>query len=370
MKVQYSYLEEQFKDYEVIFRKIAEVVKTGDYTLGKAVKEFEDKFAAVLGARYGIGVNSGTDALFLSLKAIGVGPGDEVITAPNTFIATVGAIVASGARPVFVDITDEFVINPDLIEGAITSRTKALMPVHYAGVPADMARIMALAHRHELPVIEDACQAISATLNGKCAGTFGLTGGFSLHPLKNLNVWGDSGVIITDSEEMRDRLVLLRNHGLRNRDEVDFFGYNSRLDSVQAAVGNHLIKDINWITETRIKWGQRIDAALAGLAEYVTVPKRRPSKRYVHHLYMFLAKNRDRLLSFLTQNGIDAKIHYPIPLHLQRCSAHLGYKEGDFPVTEAQAKSIITLPVHQHLQEEQVDYMIQRIKEFYKKGGI
>jgi dTDP-4-amino-4,6-dideoxygalactose transaminase len=233
-----------------------------------------------------------------------------------------------------------------------------------------MDRIMAIAHRHGLPVIEDACQAISATLNGKCAGTFGLTGGFSLHPLKNLNVWGDSGVIITDSEEMRDRLVLLRNHGLRTRDEVDQFGYNSRLDSVQAAVGNHLIKDINWITETRIKWGQRIDAALAELAEYVTVPKRRPSKRYVHHLYMFEAKNRDGLLSFLTQNGIDAKIHYPIPLHLQRCSAHLGYKEGDFPVTEAQAKAIITLPVHQHLKEDQVDYMIQRIKEFYKRGGI
>lgn len=368
MKVQYSYLEEQFKDYEVIFRKIAEVVKTGDYTLGQAVKEFEEKFATVLGARYGIGVNSGTDALFLSLKAIGVGPGDEVITAPNTFIATVGAIAASGARPVFVDITDEFVINPDLIEEAITSRTKAIMPVHYAGVPADMDRIMAIAHRHGLPVIEDACQGISATLNGKCAGTFGLTGGFSLHPLKNLNVWGDSGVIITDSGEIRDRLILLRNHGLRTRDEVDLFGYNSRLDSVQAAVGNHLIKDISWITETRIKWAQRMDAALAELAGYVTVPKRRPGKRYVHHLYMFMAKNRDSLLSFLMQNGIEAKIHYPIPLHLQRCAAHLGYKEGDFPVTEAQAKAIITLPVHQHLKEDQVDYMIQKLKEFCKKS--
>jgi dTDP-4-amino-4,6-dideoxygalactose transaminase len=312
-------------------------------------------------------VNSGTDALFLSLKAVGVGPGDEVITAPNTFIATVGAIVASGARPVFVDITDEFVINPDLIEGAINSRTKALMPVHYAGVPADMDRIMAIADRHALPVIEDSCQAISATLNGKCAGTFGVSGGFSLHPLKNLNVWGDSGVIVTDSAEMRDRLVLLRNHGLRTRDEVDFFGYNSRLDSVQAAVGNHLIKDINWITETRIKWAERIDAALAGLAGYVTVPRRRAAKRYVHHLYMFMARDRDGLLSFLTQNEIDAKIHYPIPLHLQRCSTHLGYKEGDFPVTEAQAKSIITLPVHQHLKQEQVDYMIQKVREFYKK---
>jgi aminotransferase EvaB len=367
MHVKYSYLEEQFKDYQNIFKKIAEVVKTGDFTLGKAVQEFEEKFANLLGARYGVGVNSGTDALFLSLKVIGVGPGDEVITAPNTFIATVGAIVASGARPVFVDVTDEYVINPDLIGKAITSRTKAIMPVHYAGVPADMDQIMVIADRHRIPVIEDACQAISASLNGKCAGTFGTTGGFSLHPLKNLNVWGDSGIIITNSEAIRDRLILLRNHGLRNRDEVDFFGYNSRLDSVQAVVGNHLIKDINWITETRIKWAQEFDSALEELSEWITVPKRRRNKRYVHHLYMIEAKDRDKLLNFLNQNGIEAKIHYPIPLHLQRCSSHLGYQEGDFPVTEAQAKSIITLPVHQHLKEEQVHYMIGKMKEFYKK---
>ena len=370
MKVPYSYLQEQFKDYEAIFHKIAEVVKSGDFTLGKEVKDFEERFASVLGARYGIGVNSGTDALFLSLKAIGVGPGDEVITAPNTFIATVGAIAASGARPVFVDITDEFVLNPDLLEGAITPRTKAIMPVHYAGVPADMDRIIGVAHRHGLPVIEDACQAISATLNGKCAGTFGLTGGFSLHPLKNLNVWGDSGIIITDSEEMRDRLVLLRNHGLRNRDEVDVFGYNSRLDSVQAVVGNHLIRELQWITASRIKWAQKMDAEFAELSEFITVPWRRPNKRYVHHLYMFQAHDRDRLLSFLLQNGVDAKVHYPIPLHLQRCSVHLGYKEGDFPVTEKQAQFILTLPVHQHLTEDQVNYMIEKIKEFYKRGRL
>lgn len=367
MKVKYSYLEEQFKDYPIIFEKIAEVVKSGDYTLGKAVQEFEEKFAGILGAKYAVGVNSGTDALFLSLKAIGVGPGDEVITAPNTFIATIGAVAATGARPVFVDITDEFVINPNLIEEAITSRTKALMPVHYAGVPADMDQIMAIAHKHGLPVVEDSCQAISASLNGKSVGTFGVAAGFSLHPLKNLNVWGDSGVIVTDSEAIRDRLILLRNHGLKNRDEVEFFGYNSRLDSVQAAVGNHLIQDMGWITETRIKWAQRFDKVLSGLSEFITIPRRRPNKRYVYHLYMVIAKDRDRLLSFLIKNGIEAKVHYPIPLHLQRCSAHLGYKEGDFPVTESQTKSIVTLPVHQHLKEEEVDYTIEKIKEFYKK---
>jgi dTDP-4-amino-4,6-dideoxygalactose transaminase len=365
VKVKYSYLEEQFKDYRVIFDKIAEVVKSGDFTLGKAVQEFEEKFAALLGAKYAVGVNSGTDALFLSLKALGIGPGDEVITSPNTFIATVGAIGATGARPVFVDVTDEFVLNSDLLEAAITSRTKAILPVHYAGVPADMDRIMAIARRHGLPVVEDACQAISASLNGQCAGTFGVSGAFSLHPLKNLNVWGDAGMIITNSEAFRDRLVLLRNHGLKNRDEVEIFGYNSRFDSIQAVVGSHLIKDIDWITETRIKWAQKLDAALAELAPLVTVPKRRLNKRYVHHLYMFMARERDNLLNHLMENHIEAKIHYPIPLHLQCFAVNLGYREGDFPVIETQAKSSITLPVHQHLKEEQVDYMITKIKEFY-----
>jgi dTDP-3-amino-2,3,6-trideoxy-4-keto-D-glucose/dTDP-3-amino-3,4,6-trideoxy-alpha-D-glucose/dTDP-2,6-dideoxy-D-kanosamine transaminase len=365
MRVPFSYLKEQFQDHQVYLDKISEVVSTGDYTLGKAVTEFEQRFAALLGAKYAIGVNSGTDALFLSLKAMGVGPGDEVITTPNTFIATVGAIVASGARPVFVDCNDEYVINADLIEPAITSRTRAIMPVHYAGVTADMDKIMIVARQHGLPVIEDACQAILGALQGKCAGTFGLTGAFSLHPLKNLNVWGDSGVIITDNEEIRDRLVLIRNHGLINRDEVACFGYNSRLDTIQAAVGNHLIQEIHWITETRIKWAHRLDQALSQLFGCITVPQRRPHKRYVHHLYMVQARDRDKLLAFLESNDIEAKVHYPIPLHLQRCSAHLGYQEGDFPVTEALAQSIITLPAHQHLKEGHIGYIIDKIKEFY-----
>ncbi|VEN74525.1 Pleiotropic regulatory protein [Candidatus Desulfarcum epimagneticum] len=365
MKVQYSYLQEQFKDYKVIFEKISDVIKTGDYTLGKAVWDFEEKFAALLGSKYAIGVNSGTDALFLSLKALGIGPGDEVITAVNTFIATAGAIAATGARPVYVDVTDEYVIDPNLIDKAITSQTKALLPVHYAGVAADMDKIMDIAHSHALPVVEDSCQAISAMFNGKCVGAFGVTGAFSLHPLKNLNVWGDSGMIITDSDKMNEKLRSLRNHGLRNRNEVDCFGYNTRLDSIQAVVGSHLIEDAQWITDTRIKWAQKLDAALSELADDVTVPKRRPNKRYVHHLYIIMAKQRDELLAHLIDHEIDAKIHYPIPLHLQRCSAHLGYKKGDFPVAEAQAKAIITLPSHQHLDEVQIDYMIETIKAFY-----
>ena len=365
MKLNYSYLREQFADHKAIFDEIDKLIESGDYTLGKAVSEFEEKFAALLGVKYAIGVNSGTDALFLSLKALEVGPGDEVVTAVNTFIATAGAIAATGARPVYVDVTDEYVIDPNMIDKAITSRTKAIIPVHYAGVPADMDNIMDIAHNYGLPVVEDSCQAISATFNDKCVGSFGVTGAFSLHPLKNLNVWGDSGMIITDNDKMNERLRLLRNHGLRNRDEVDFFGYNSRLDSVQAVVGNHLIGDAKWITDTRIKWAQKLDTAFSELRDYVTVPERRSNKGYVHHLYIIMSKERDDLLASLIDNNIEAKIHYPIPLHLQRCSAYLGYKEGDFPVAENQAKMMITLPVHQHLDENQIDYMIEKVKAFY-----
>lgn len=365
MKVSYSYLKEQFKDYKVIFGELGKLIESGDFTLGKPVEEFEKKFADLIGTKYAVGVNSGTDALFLSLKAIGIGPGDEIITAPNTFIATIGAIVAAGAKPVFVDVTDEYTINPDLIEGAITKRTKAIMPVHYAGHPADMKEIIKLAHKHGLHVIEDACQAISAAIGKQHAGTFGTTGCFSLHPLKNLNVWGDGGIIVTNSTKVKDKLVLLRNHGLKNRDEVALFGYNSRLDSLQAVVGNHLIDSVNAITNTRIKWANRYDAALSDLGSFIEIPRRRPDKKYVYHLYIIMVRRRDQLLAYLNNNHIEAKVHYPIPLHLQQAAKKLGYKKGDFPVTEAQCKSIITLPVHQHLSSEQTDYVTRKIKEFY-----
>jgi dTDP-4-amino-4,6-dideoxygalactose transaminase len=365
MEVKYSYLEEQFKDHAAIFADLDKLIQSGDYTLGKPVVEFEEKFAALIGTKYAIGVNSGTDALFLSLKALNVGPGDEVITSPNTFIATVGAIVAAGAKPVYVDATEEFTIDPGLIEKAITKNTKVIMPVHYAGHPADMKEIMALAEKHGLKVIEDSCQAIGASLDGKWVGSFGVTGGFSLHPLKNLNVWGDGGIIVTSSEEIRDRLVLLRNHGLLNRDEVGIYGYNSRLDSLQAVVGNHLIKDIHVITENRIKWANKLDAALRGYKGCIAIPERRTHKRYVYHLYMMKVEKRDELLAYLLKNGVDAKVHYPIPMHLQPAAAGQGYRKGDFPVTESQSASLITLPVHQHLSPEQVDYMIDVVKRFY-----
>ena len=366
MKVRYSYLVEQFANSEEILKDLKDQLTRCEFTFGAELHEFELKFAALCQVKYAIGVGTGTDALFLSMKASGIGPGDEIITAPNTFIATVGAIVATGARPVFVDVNEEFNINPNLIEDAITKKTKCILPVHYAGAPADMHRIMEIAKKYDLPVIEDACQAISASINGQLTGTFGVSGGFSLHPLKNLNVWGDGGVIVTHSQKMYDKLILLRNHGLKNRDEVEVFGYNSRLDTIQAIVGNHLIRDIEFITNARIRNALKYDSAFSDLSDFIAFPPRKPNVKHVYHLYMIEAEDRDKLLTYLIENDIEAKIHYPIPIHLQEAAKSLGYKKGDFPVCEAQSKSIITLPVHQHLPDDQISYVIDSVRKFYK----
>ncbi|OGR84166.1 MAG: transcriptional regulator [Elusimicrobia bacterium RIFCSPLOWO2_01_FULL_54_10] len=366
MNVPFSYLKWQFANPDRIWKDVKKVVLRGDFTLGKEVAEFEGKFAKAIGTKYAVGVNSGTDALFLSLKALGIGAGDEVITMTSTFIATVGAIAASGAKPVFVDCNDEYVMNVDQVEKVITPRTKAIMPVHYAGHPVDMPKLMAIAKKYNLEVVEDACQSVSGAINGQTVGSIGITGGFSLHPLKNINVWSDAGVITTNSEAVYRKLLLLRNHGMKNRDEYECFGYNSRLDTVQAAVGLHIIKQLDGITKKKIEHAAIYDKALRQIPQ-ITVPQRRKGVKYVYHLYIIQAENRDGLLKFLNAAGIEAKVHYPMPLHVQNCCKHLGYKAGDFPVAESQAKNIITLPAHQHLSRKQIQFTIDKIKEFYKK---
>ena len=229
MKVRYSYLPQQFGDIDDLWDQLKAFVPTGDFTLGGPLEEFEQQFAELIGTRHAIGVGSGTDALKLPLKALGVGHGDEVITTANTFIATVGAINEIGARTVFVDCDDTFCMDVDQLEAAITPRTKAIMPVHFTGYMTDMPKLMEIAARHNLPIVEDACQALLADIGGKRSGTWGAAGGFSLHPLKNLNVWGDGGVIVTDNDEMNASLRLLRNHGMRNRDEIEILWIPCRL---------------------------------------------------------------------------------------------------------------------------------------------
>lgn len=365
MRVPFSYLDRQFANPEPVLDEIRELVKTGQFTLGPAVAEFEKRFAELCGAKHAIGVGSGTDALILPMKLSGIGPGDEVITAANTFIASVGAIAMTGATPVLVDNDEGYVLDPEKIESALTPRTKAILPVHYSGNVANMPAICKLAERHNLLVIEDACQAIGATWNGQQAGTFGLAGGFSLHPLKNLHVWGDAGVVITNSDEFAENLKLYRNHGLVNRDEVAFFGHNSRIDALQAVIGNQLIGETEQNNQKRIQIAEKYDNAFKLLQPQVKIPKREEPVRHVFHLYILRVERRNELLEYLIDKGVEAKIHYPIPIHLQEAAKPLGYQRGDFPVAEEDADLMITLPAHQYLTEEEVDYTIETLKQFY-----
>jgi aminotransferase EvaB len=369
MRVPFSYLDRQFADVDAYLADIRALVRSGDFTLGAPLVDFEARFAELCGAPHAIGVGTGTDAIALSLRMLGVEPGDEVITTPTTFIATVGAIVTTGARPVFVDSDDGFVIDPTQIEAAITPRTKAIVPVHYTGNVADMSAIMDIARHHQLAVVEDACQAIGASIDGEPVGSWGDAAAFSLHPLKNLNVWGDGGVIVTRSAALADRLRLYRNHGLVNRDEVKIFGANCRLDTLQAVVGNRLIGETDFITQRRVANAQRYDEAFADLAPHLRVPRRRPGVKHVYHLYIVRTARRDELLAHLHANGVEAKVHYPVPLHLQEGARSLGYAVGDFPVCEADSHCVITLPAHQHLTDEEIGYTIEQMRAFYAQSG-
>jgi dTDP-4-amino-4,6-dideoxygalactose transaminase len=365
LEINHNYLPHQFADYDQILAKIAEVVRNGDFTLGREVDRLEDEFAAVVGARHGIGLGSGTDALLLSLKALGVDKGDEVITTPYTFFATIGAIVTAGARPVFVDIGGDYNLDPANIEAAITPRTKAILPVHWSGKPCDMDPIIEIAGRYRLAVVEDACHAVKATYRGRGAGVLGTIGCFSFHPLKNLNVWGDGGIATTNSDEVAARLRLLRNHGLVNRDECAVFAYNSRLDTVQAVVARHLLQKLEHITKSRIANAAYFDNLLADISG-IRVPKREPWIKQVYHLYIVRAERRDDLRRFLVSNGVDAKVHYPIPMHLQPAAREFGYKPGDFPVCEETVKSVLSLPVHEFITRAHQERTAELIRKFYR----
>ena len=366
MEVPYSYLPRQFANLDPFLEDIRQLATSGDFTLGKAVGEFEERFAQLCGLPYAVGVGSGTDALILSLKMVGVGLGDEVITSPNTFVATVGAIAMTGATPVFVDNGDDYTIDVSKIEAAITPKTKALLPVHLTGHPANMPAVMKIANRRGVKVVEDAAQAILASIDGQHVGSWGEAAGFSLHPLKNLNVWGDGGVIVTGSADMNEKLRLFRNHGLGNRDEVLMWGHNSRLDSLQAVVANRLIGQTEAITQTRIDNAAFYDNAFSDLGEYVVIPPRRSNVKQVYHTYVIRVSDRDSLHSYLMDQGIRAKVHYPVPLHLQEAAQPLGYREGDFPVCEEHCRTIISLPVHEHLTSEELDYTASHLRQFYR----
>ena len=363
-KVRYSYLYDQFKDSNDLWDNLKNFVKTGDFTLGEELNIFESKFASLIGTKFAVGVNSGTDAIKLSLKAIGIRPGDEIITAANTFVATVGAINEIGAIPVFVDCDDSFCMNVDLIEEKITTKTKAFLPVHFTGYMTDMEKLITLSEKYNIPIIEDACQSILGSIKGKNAGTWGLTGAFSLHPLKNLNVWSDGGIITTDDENLYEDLKLLRNHGLVDRDHVSILGYNSRLDTIQAVVGNWLIPQTEDIANQRIENAKFYDDGLSKIKE-IRIPHRIKDMKIVYHLYIIFAEDRDGLYEYCLSKGIEAKIHYPIPIYRQQALKFLGHKKGDFPVTDFHADNVLSFPCDQHLSREMQEYVIKVVAEYY-----
>jgi len=344
MNVRYSYLRQQFSNCPELWTNLKKFVQTGDFTLGKPLQVFEKKFAKLIGTKYAIGVNSGTDAIKLPLKAIGIKPGDEIITAANTFVATVGAITELGAKPVFVDCDDTFCMDINLIEKKISKKTKAIVPVHFTGYMTNMPALMKLSRKYRIPIIEDACQSILANINNKNAGTWGLAGSFSLHPLKNINVWSDGGVITTNNYSLYKKLMLLRNHGLADRDTVKICGYNSRLDTFQAVVGNWLLPSAKSISNQRIKNANYFDKELSKIKE-ITIPPRPKNFRIVYHLYIVFSERRDELYKYCLKKGIEAKIHYPVPIYRQEAYKYLNHKKGDFKVSDQHAKKIISFPL-------------------------
>ena len=364
MKVRYSYLRQQFSNCPDLWFKLKKFVRTGDFTLGKPLEEFEKKFAKLMKVKYAIGVNSGTDAIKLSLKVLGVRSGDEVITAANTFVATVGAITEIGAIPVFVDCDETFCINTNLVEKKITKKTKAIIPVHYTGYMTNMIKLKKIATKYKIPIVEDACQSILASINGKVSGSWGDLGAFSLHPLKNINVWSDGGIITTNKLKYFKELRLLRNHGLESRDKVKICGYNSRLDTFQAVVGNWLLPKAHSIANARIKNARFYDKNLKKIQQ-ISIPSRPKNFKIVYHLYIVFAKDRDNLLKYCHKKGIEAKVHYPIPIYRQRALEFLKHKKGDFPVSDFHAKNMITFPCDQHISLNQMKYVISTVKNFY-----
>jgi dTDP-4-amino-4,6-dideoxygalactose transaminase len=371
LKAQYSTIKSE------IHAAIERVLDSQQFILGAEVEEFERIMTEYCQTKYAFGVSSGTDALLVSLMAIGIKPGDEVITTPYSFFSTAGSIVRLGAKPVFVDIDPAFYyLQSDQIERVITSRTKAIIPVHLAGQSADMDPILDVAKRYGLFVIEDACQAIGADYKGKRTGSMGHLGCFSFFPSKNLGGFGDSGLVTTNDAELADKVSLMRNHGQRPKYHNLVVGGNFRMDALQAAILKVKFNYLeNW-TEARrmhaatykelfIKSGISISLDQLGVERGVVLPSEAGFGRHIYHLFMIRSKHRDELVLYLKARQIGCEIYYPIPLHLQDCFSDLGYMEGDFPQSEKAAKQTLSLPIYPEITEEMQSWVVNAIIEFY-----
>jgi dTDP-4-amino-4,6-dideoxygalactose transaminase len=383
MNIPFLDLKTQFREIEhEILPMVKEAMENAAFIGGPQVSGFETEFAAFCDSKYGVGVNSGTDALRFALMAAGVGPGDEVITVAHTFIATTEAVSQVGAKPVFVDIDpktynmdpnklDEY-LNKRLKEvgsglqppaSSLQQQPKAVIPVHIYGQPADMDPILDIAKKKNLVVIEDACQAHGSLYQGKKAGSMGLVGCFSFYPGKNLGAYGEGGAVVTQSEDVANKIRMIRDHGQAKKYYHDMEGYNGRLDAIQAGVLRIKLKRLAKWNEARRRNAQYYKELLSPI-KGVTVPNEADGCRHVYHLYVILVDDREGLQKYLNEKGVGTGLHYPVPLHLQKAYSYQGYKEGDFPVTESVAKRLLSLPMFPELTRAQIEYVADCIKQF------
>lgn len=364
MKVPFVDLQAQFKALSSeMDRVIADVIQKNAFIGGPYLKEFEKNFASFCGVSHAVGVSNGTDALRLALLGCGVGPGDEVITTPNTFIATAEAIAMIGAQVRFIDVDPETGnIDPKNLKGALTPHTRAIVPVHLYGRPADMSAICQFAQTHRLKVVSDAAQAHGALFQGKPIGQWGDAASFSFYPGKNLGAYGDAGAVVTNSPEVAAQVALLRDHGRTQKYEHKILGFNCRMDGLQAAVLSVKLPHLAEWTRQRQSHTKRYDSLLASTAG-IRLVKNRVGAESVAHLYTVLCDDREALRSHLTSRGIETGLHYPIPLHLQPALSSMGFKSGDFPVAEAWAQNILSLPLFPELTEEQLVYVAAALNE-------
>ena len=364
-EVKFLDLTRQYRAIEAELEEaILKVARSGQYILGPTVQAFERQAADYLQVKRTVACASGSDALLLSLMALGIGPGDEVITSTYTFFATAGSIERLGARPVFVDIEpDSFNLNPDEVANRVTERTKAIVPVHLFGQCARMEAIVAIGDRHNLKVVEDACQAFGAARHGRKAGSFGETGCFSFFPTKNLGAFGDGGLIATDSEELAERLLILRDHGQKPRYHHGLVGINSRLDALQAAILSVKLPYVDKWIENRREHASYYNEQLKNVD--VKVPVEEEGNFHAFNQYVIRVRDRGRLLERFERAKVGFALYYPVPLHLQECFRDLGYREGDFPESEALAKESLALPIYPEMTQDEQDAVIGEIKEHF-----
>lgn len=356
LKAQYAAIKDE------IHVALRQVIENTAFAGGPYVAGFEKGFAKFCGCKHAIGVGNGTDALWLSLLALGIGPGDEVITVPNTFIATAEAVTYCGAKPVFVDVDAEtFNMDPALLEAAITPRTKAVIPVHLFGQTADMDPILAIAGAHGLPVVEDACQAHGAEYKGRKAGTMGVTGCFSFYPGKNLGAYGEAGAVVTNDDALAEKIRMLRDHGQSKKYYHGVVGWNARMDGIQGAILDVKLKylaDWNELRRAHAREYTRLLSPVGG----VRLPHEANYARHIYHVYAIRAQQRDRLMACLAEKGVSCGIHYPVPIHLQDAYRFLGLEAGSFPVAEKCAEELLSLPMFPELTAEQIAYVADMLE--------